>query len=239
MSRNIHLLLALAGLLALPSLVSAQADLPRIDLGRGGVIRLSSSSFGGGTSYQKTVRDGVTTIKATEKDGKKVTIVDDPDNGITVKITKRYSPENADELEKSMPGLYMHLKSIPKTSDNAKVEVHVDVTRDFEADDKEDLKNKHPEIFKVYDKYSKGGAGRMGLGGVRGMRMIRPMEIRPLEMEMKIEDMRKEVEKKMEELRKRIPEVGGGFERLDREKKEDKKESKDKKSEKKKDRNDT
>ena len=237
MSRNIHLLVAMAAIIALPAALSAQAELPRVDFG-GGVVRLSSSSFGGGTSIQKTVRDGVTTIKVTEKDGKKVVIVDDPNNGITVKMTKRYSPKNADELEKSMPGLYMHLKSIPKTSDNAKVEVHVDVTRDYEADDKDDLKNKHPEVFKVYEKYTKGGAGRViRLGGGR---MIRPMEIRPIELEMKMEDVRREIEKKMKELKMRIPEVegGGGIrERKKEEKKEDKKE--EKKSDKKTDRNDT
>ncbi len=238
MSQNIRFLLALLGIVAMPAVISAQAELPRIDLGRG-VIQLSSSSFGGGSSIQKTVRDGVTTIKVTEKDGNKVTIVDDPDNGITVKMTKRYGPENADKLEKSMPGLYMHLKSIPKTANKAKIEVHVDVTKDYEADDKEDLKNKHPEVFKVYEKYTKGGGGgafRLGRG-----RIMRPIEIRPLDIEMKIDDLKKEIEKKIDEaqkLRMEIPEVGGLDRGLEK-KKEKKEEKKEKKGDKKTSRKDT
>ncbi len=227
------LLLAAFCLIAAPSFAAAQIEeieFPRIGGIDGGAIQFSSSSSSGGRSVSVSVKDGVKTTKGKEG-GEKVVIVEDPENGIKVSWTKRYGPEDADELEKTMPGLYMHLKSMPKKVDEAKVDVHVDVTRDFEADDKSDLKSKHPEVFEVYEKYTKNQGIRFG-GIRRPMRLdVRPRIVDPADIRDEIEKMKSEIEEKMKEMKIRRPSVGGVAPKKD-EKKEDKKES-EKKEEKK------
>jgi len=193
-------------MLAVPALSQAQViEIPEIRELGGGAISIATG--GNGRSVQVSVNNGIKTIKAVDGE-ERCEIVDDPDNGITVKLTQQFGPDDADKIEKSMPGLYMHLKSIPKNVDGAKVDVHIDVTREFEADDKEELEAQHPEAFKVYEKYAN-AQNRIGFG-------IRPLRMRPIELpavvDLKdIEEKMKAIEGKMMEQMKelRIPEVGG------------------------------
>ncbi len=111
-----------------------------------------------------TDASGVTTINASE-DGVKTWIQDDPNRGITVKITRQYGPEQMDLLMEEQPELYMHLNSIPEETEDAEVEVTVGVTKTYEADDAEDLKQQHPEAFKLYEKYTSGDADIRAFGG--------------------------------------------------------------------------
>lgn len=237
--------LAIACLLALPSFVQAQVEIeiPRIDLG-GGAIQFSTTG-GDGFSVSVSVNNGVKTIKG--KSGtEKVEIVEDPDNGIKVKLTERYGPDDADKIEKSMPGLYMHLKSIPKTVDNAKVDVLVDVTREYEADDKKDLENKHPEVYKVYKKYTENRTAGFRMGRPGAFRVIEmPRVVRPADLEEKMKAMEEEIKKKMKEMELRVPDIGVvpkieiiKNEEKDRDEKKEQKKSDDKKGKKDTKRND-
>jgi hypothetical protein len=107
--------------------------------------------------------NGVKTTKVV--DGlKKMTIIEDPASGITCKVTKTYGPEDLSILEKEQPELYMHLTAIPKTIGDNQIEVNVGVTTTYAAADKAELKAKHPDVYKMYTKYTK-NALRVGVGG--------------------------------------------------------------------------
>lgn len=108
-----------------------------------------------GRSVSMTTSNGVTTIKVIEPD-KKVEINDDSNGQITCRVTKMYGPDDAAEIEKSHPELFMHLMSIPETIGNSKVEITVGVTTEYVADNADDLKEKHPDVFKIYDQYRNG-----------------------------------------------------------------------------------
>ena len=195
MIRSIFMTVACSSMLA-ATLVSAQErPLLRGALIDGAGITISSS--GGGLSIQSSTRDGVRTIKANDN-GKKTEIVIEADGLITVKHTKQYGPDDMDELEKTHPDLIMYLQAIPKEAGNHKVEVSLNITTDYEADSEEDLKERHPEIFKLYEKYSKSG----GLGGRFSVEMPRlvipPAMIEPPDVD--FEEMREKMKEKIREM---------------------------------------
>ena len=111
--------------------ISRQAELllnppkPPRQRGVGAQIQIQVQVGGGGRKVSVRTVNGVKEIDA-EENGQKVHIKDDPQNGITVKITEK----NADGKEE---------------------------TKTYEAKNADDLKKKHPDAHKVYEKYSKGG----------------------------------------------------------------------------------
>lgn len=199
MIRNTIALIACGCLLAV-STASAQVPRPGI---RGAIIDgagMTFSSSGGGLSIQSTTRDGVRTIKANDN-GKKTEIVIDAEGFITVKHTRQYGPDDMEQLEKTHPDLIMHLQAIPKESGNHKVEVSLNITTDYDAENEADLKERHPEIFELYEKYTKSGS----IGGTLSIEMPRlilpPRMIEPPDAD--FEEMREEMKKKIEDLRQK------------------------------------
>ena len=208
---------ACAALLGCFNFAVAQDAIRLPDLG--GAVVLDGGAFfeagdfsgrHGGMSVSKSVRNGVTTINA-RSDGERCEIVDDPDNGITVKLTQRYGPDQAEEIAEEFPGLYMHLKSIPSNVDGAEVDVHVDVTRTFEAADKEELQEQHPMAFEAYEKYSQSANGIPGrLGGFGGL-ALPDVDFDIIEGDMaEIEEMQAKVREALKDrVDLRMPAVGG------------------------------
>ena len=102
-----------------------------------------------------TIENGIKKINASE-DGLKAYIEEDPDGRLLIKVTRRYSTADLDTLMDEEPELYMHLQSIPDQTDDATVEVSVDVTREYEADSEEALEEDQPEVFEVYERFTSG-----------------------------------------------------------------------------------
>ena len=209
--------IAVACLLGLASCqfssAQVQFELPRV----GGGIVLDGGAFfegadfavsgHGGMSISKSVNNGVTTINARSGDEKCV-ITEDPDNGIVVKLTQKYGPDQADEIAEEFPGLYMHLKSIPKNVDGAEVDVHVDVTRTFEAANEEELEDKHPAAFAAYEKYAKSNTANFGL--IRGADLRLPMVVGLDDFDGEMEEMAEKMRAALgDRIELRLPEVGG------------------------------
>lgn len=150
---------------------------PHIILGQEGgmgVIDDLHVTTSGSSVVSFTNENGVKTTKVADRKTR-LTIVEDPASGITCKVTKTYGLDDLDALEQEQPELFMHLSAIPKTINESEVEVTVGVTTSYTAADKDELKSKHPDVFKLYDKYSGEKAiRRMGLG--RAMPMLRLRE---------------------------------------------------------------
>lgn len=169
----------------------------------GAGITMSSSS--NGMTIQSTTRDGVQTIKAQEN-GIKTEIVIDVDKAIKIKHTKAYGPDDFEKLEKDHPDLIMYLESVPKTVGNNKVELTLNVTSDYEASSADDLKERHPEIYKLYEKYSGGNAFGMNRMTLEFPDIAIPaLEVRPPAGEMKVDldELRQKLETQEKELKEK------------------------------------
>ncbi len=185
--RSTAILLALTGLLACAATpeLAAQRPIelpelpmmsPTLDMG----VIMDRSLSGSHRQVQMSVENGVTTIHATEN-GVKTYILEDPANGIVVKITRQYGPEQMDQLMEEHPDLYMSAKDFPTQTENAEaVEITVGVTREFAAPSAEALKEKHPEAFQVYTQYTSGhDRQQIFHGRFGGQWMLPEIRIRP------------------------------------------------------------
>lgn len=105
------------------------------------------------TSYSVSTVNGVKTTRVVDP-AIRMTIIEDPASGITCKVTKAYGLDDMAKIEEEQPELFMHLSAIPKTIGEAEVEVHVHVTNTYTAADDSELKAKHPEIHKLFKKYT-------------------------------------------------------------------------------------
>jgi hypothetical protein len=151
--------------------------LPRelIQLGEGqlGLIDdLRVSGIGSSSSFSFTNENGVKTTKVADGTNR-MTIIEDPASGITCKVTKTYGPDDLAKLEEEQPELFMHLSAIPKTVGESQIEINVGVTSTYTAADPDELKSKHPEVYKLYNKYTK----EQGVDAIH-MRMARPLRLR-------------------------------------------------------------
>ena len=130
------------------------------------------SGLGSSSSFSFTNENGVKTTKVADGTNR-MTIVEDPASGITCKVTKTYGPNDLAKLEDEQPELFMHLSAIPKTVGESQIEISVGVTSTYTAADKDELKAKHPDVYKLYNKYTK----EQGVGRIH-MRMARPLRLR-------------------------------------------------------------
>ena len=132
--------------------------MPRVLIGQEidgiGVIDDLQVSGSSSSSFSVTDQNGVKTTRVVDDRGKRIEIVEDPASGITCKVTKNYGPKDLAKLEDEQPELFMHLSAIPKTVDNSQVEISVGVTTTYSAADKDELESKHPDVFKLYAKYT-------------------------------------------------------------------------------------
>ncbi len=134
------------------------------DLGDASVI-MSSVSGGSGMRISVSQRDGVKTVDVVDN-GKKFKITES-DNEVVVVLTKSYGPKDKDKLAKDYPGLFMHYESFPTEVGDGAVELNVNIKKTYKATNVEELKTKHPDAYKVYDKYANNRGGIIR-GGIRG-----------------------------------------------------------------------
>ena len=134
---------------------------------------------GNGQRIQVRIANGVKTTEVQEQ-GKKITIQDDPNNGIKVEITEKKNGK--------------------------------DVTKKYSAKNKDELKKKHPEAYKVYQKYNQGRGGiRVRAVQIGGLPLRIPaarlVPARRLEPRNQIADRLDKVGKQLEEARQSIKKI--------------------------------
>lgn len=154
-------------------------EIPAFQEDLGVIMDGTMFSSGSNMSIQMSMENGVKKIRATE-DGVK-TYIEEGENGILVKVTKQYGPEQMDILMEEHPDIYMSMKDFPtETEDADEIEVSVGITKKYEASSADELKEKHPEIHKRYEKYSNGNPGMQIFRGRFGDELLIPrLEIRP------------------------------------------------------------
>ena len=129
--------------------------------------RVEMNMHGGGTSISVSNVNGVKTTKVNDQ-GKKYEIIESEEEGIKVKFTKVYGPKDAEKLKEDYPDLFMHLSSFPTETEGATVELNIQIVREVQAQNSEELEKNHPDAFAIYKKYNhQGGRIRFG-GGIRG-----------------------------------------------------------------------
>lgn len=125
--------------------------------------------------------NGVKTTKINDN-GQKFEIVESEADGITVKLTKSYGPDDIEQLKEDYPDLFMHVSAFPTETEGATVELHVNLVKKHTAKNVEELKEKHPEAFEVYEKYSKqnafGGVRVIGGGGLQRIELLPQIELK-------------------------------------------------------------
>lgn len=126
-------------------------DIPQIMLGGG---------LGGGsaTSISVSEVDGVRTTEVVS-DGQRYTIKEATDS-IEVTYSKVYGPEDLEALKQDHPDLHMHVVSFPKESQGAAVELSIAIKTTRQAANSEELKEKFPEAYSIYEKFGQ----QRGLG---------------------------------------------------------------------------
>ena len=139
-----------------------------------------SFGVGGASSVSVTKKFGVTTTKIS-RDGKNYTFIEDAD-GLAVEFVASYTKADAEKIKEEHPDLYMHLMAFPDDSEGNEVSLVINVKKRYEADSRDDLKSKHPELSEILEKSGgfggfdipnvemmlKGGAGGFG-GGAGGI----------------------------------------------------------------------
>ena len=144
----------------------------------GGAVQLKSVS--NGMSISVSQANGVKTTKI-DDNGKKFEIVESEADGITIKLTKSYGPDDIEQLKEDYPDLFMHFSSFPKETEGATVELQINLVKKHTAKNVEELKEKHPEAFAVYEKYSKqnafGGIRVIG-GGIQRIELLPQIELK-------------------------------------------------------------
>ena len=134
-----------------PQIIDPGNIIPPRDLGL--ILDTAPGLQVGNSAISISVVNGVKTIDVVEV-GLKVHIEDDPNTGIRMRITRHYGPQDIESLVDSQPELYMHLKAMPTEVGDAKIEISVGVTREYEADNADDLAERYPEAHDLYQKYS-------------------------------------------------------------------------------------
>jgi len=185
-------MLAVGFSFAAPVTAQIRIEMPEIPEFRGEILDMRALmdgavfSSGSNMSLSTSIENGVKKIRATENGVK--TYIEEDESGIVVKITRRYGPEQMDILMEEHPGLYMAMKDFPtEVEDAEEIEVSLGVTKKYEAANAEELKEKHPEVFKSYQKYNSGNSGsirtwRGGIGrggiGIPEIRITPELELR-------------------------------------------------------------
>jgi hypothetical protein len=137
------------------------------NVGGGGNFRGSqpASSFGnagnaGGAIGRTTnsgprvsVVNGVRTIEV-EESSRKIKIIEDPQKGIYIEITKQYGPKELASLKNRMPDLGEYIDLFPEQLNNSDIELTIGVTSKYSAANAEDLERQDQGAYNVYRRFA-------------------------------------------------------------------------------------
>jgi hypothetical protein len=124
--------------------------------------QIQIQSSGGSMSISVTNVNGVKTTKINDN-GQKFEFVESNEDGIVVKLTKSYGPDDLEALKEDYPDLAMHVTSFPTETEGAQVELQVNLLKEYKAQNVEQLEKESPEAFKVFEKYTKQQFSKRGI----------------------------------------------------------------------------
>ena len=100
-----------------------------------------------------SVVNGVRTIEV-EESSRKIKIVEDPQKGIYIEITKQYGPKELASLKNRMPDLGEYIDLFPEQLNNSDIELTIGVTSKFSAANAEDLERQDQGAYNVYRRFA-------------------------------------------------------------------------------------
>lgn len=112
-----------------------------------------NSNFGTNNGPRVTVSNGVRTIEVDES-ARKIKIVEDPQRGIYVEVTRKYGPNELASLKSRMPNLGEYIDLFPKQLDNSDIELTIDVTSKFNAANAQDLEQQDAGAYNIYRRFA-------------------------------------------------------------------------------------
>ena len=127
--------------------------------GIGGVSNRRMSPFsntGNGntnTGPRVSVVNGVRTIEV-EESSRKIKIIEDPQKGIYIEITKQYGPKELASLKNRMPDLGEYIDLFPEQLNNSDIELTIGVTSKYSAANAADLERQDQGAYNVYRRFA-------------------------------------------------------------------------------------
>lgn len=127
--------------------------------GIGGVSNRRMSPFsnaGNGNANigpRVSVVNGVRTIEV-EESSRKIKIIEDPQKGIYIEITKQYGPKELASLKNRMPDLGEYIDLFPEQLNNSDIELTIGVTSKYSAANAEDLERQDQGAYNVYRRFA-------------------------------------------------------------------------------------
>ena len=119
----------------------------------GGNFGNRNTNFGTNNGPRVTVSNGVRTIEVDES-ARKIKIVEDPQRGIYVEVTRKYGPNEMASLKSRMPNLGEYIDLFPKQLDNSDIELTIDVTSKFNAANAQDLEQQDAGAYNIYRRFA-------------------------------------------------------------------------------------
>jgi hypothetical protein len=105
------------------------------------------------TGPRVSVVNGVRTIEV-EESSRKIKIIEDPQKGIYIEITKQYGPKELASLKNRMPDLGEYIDLFPEQLNNSDIELTIGVTSKYSAANAADLERQDQGAYNVYRRFA-------------------------------------------------------------------------------------
>ncbi|MCH2181581.1 MAG: hypothetical protein MK108_06200 [Mariniblastus sp.] len=114
----------------------------------------NAGGFSSNSGPRVSVVNGVRTIEV-EESSRKIKIVEDPQQGIYIEITKQYGPKELASLKNRMPELGEYIDLFPQQLNNSDIELSIGVTSKFTAANAEDLERQDQGAYNIYRRFTR------------------------------------------------------------------------------------
>ena len=112
---------------------------------------------GSSRSISVSNQNGIKVTKVSEN-GNSYVIKKGDDDSLEVHFSTVYGPNEMEQLKEKHPELHMHVTSFPKATGESKVVISIEVQEVAKASSEDELREKNPQAFEIYKKYSMVGS---------------------------------------------------------------------------------
>ena len=121
---------------------------------RNGQFANRGSGSRGNSGFQVSYNNGARTISVDEST-RKIKIVDDPNTGIYMEVTRSYGPRQMARLKQKLPELTEYIELFPSEVGNDEVKLSIELTSKYSARTPQDLEDQDRGVYNIYKRYTK------------------------------------------------------------------------------------